>query len=77
MSDFHWRDIETAPKDGTMLMLADMHGVGAGYWKPAKRRPYWCAVIYTSAGDWDDHREDFIMRPTHWMPLPPPPTEPK
>ncbi len=58
-----WRPIETAPRDGTEV-LADTSGLGR-------------VVVY-----WDDEESQwgtglgYLDRgaPTHWMPLPPPPT---
>ena len=58
-----WRTIETAPRDGTEV-LADTSGLGR-------------VVVY-----WDDEESQwgtglgYLDRgaPTHWMPLPPPPT---
>jgi hypothetical protein len=67
-----WRPIETAPKDGTRIILYQPGGdgddpsrttdIGAwGRWEGAS----WCWVM--TAGDgW--------VRPTHWMPLPEKPT---
>ena len=58
-----WRAISTAPRDGTEV-LADTSGLGR-------------VVVY-----WDDEESQwgtglgYLDRgaPTHWMPLPPPPT---
>lgn len=58
-----WRPISTAPRDGTEV-LADTSGLGR-------------VVVY-----WDDEESQwgaglgYLDRgaPTHWMPLPPPPT---
>ena len=66
-----WQDIETAPKDGTPVLLlwfdaetgaAPMHRVG--FWH--SREQAWC----------DTHRvlHNQHSHPTHWMPLPSPPT---
>lgn len=69
-----WQPIATAPKDETRLMISlTRYGslyIGTGYYRPPdmySRYPRWvCEGMYSSAdGD-----------PTHWMPLPPPPTEP-
>lgn len=66
MSD-EWKPIETAPKDGTEVLLlwfdaetgaAPMHRVG--FWH--SREQAWC----------DTHRvlNNQHSHPTHWMPLP-------
>ena len=60
-----WQPIETAPKDGTAVLVydgkittAEWYGLG-GYWSL-------CRV-----GAW---AEDSETDPTHWMPLPDPPS---
>ena len=56
-----WQPIETAPKDGTEIILTAQNSEGT--WK--------VDVGCFSAGilwDWG-----WRFRPTHWMPLPPPP----
>jgi hypothetical protein len=67
-SNTAWRDIESAPKDGTQIL-------GYGRWShldPDKYLP--CeAIIYWSdlAQIWASTATGF--RPTHWQPLPAPP----
>jgi hypothetical protein len=68
-----WQPIETAPKDGARVLL--------GRFAPRMDRHGYCAV------DWYRQAKDgngfigfgkFNMTfwpPTHWMPLPAPPTE--
>lgn len=66
-----WRIIETAPKDGTPILIWGNHkgdehltsGAIVGCWN-----------VMTDAGGWRAYG-DFV--PTHWSPLPPPPQEPK
>lgn len=63
-----WQPIETAPKDGTSVLLRGHgdHRIADGYWLKA---------AYNGNGAWVwpyVHRE-----PTHWMPLPPAPQEGK
>jgi len=54
-----WRNIETAPRDGTK------------FWAFERRRgQYEC--WYHTDGYWMDHA-DSEPGPTHWMPLPAPP----
>ena len=52
-----WRDIESAPKEGEVLL----------YWPPTPEGdlPEHMAIC--------DHRGGPFRRPTHWMPLPAPP----
>lgn len=69
-----WQPIETAPKDGTVVLLfvpesTDTDGVRVGFFS------YWAAY-----GDWygDESASHSLSnlygKPTHWMPLPAPPT---
>jgi len=70
-----WQPIETAPKDGTRVLIADAKNVETGQWSPA----YYSGTGYFVDYDegWDDDRYDAAQRfyrngpqPTHWMPLP-------
>jgi hypothetical protein len=64
-----WRPIETAPLDGTHILVAGPDGVDVGWRCDASdcwRRPH------TAEYDNDFAR---IAAPTHWMPLPEPPKE--
>lgn len=73
-----WRAIETAPKDGVILLygLLDPHPDDrelhaqldkprrvTGFWDDVDEA--WCPVGSTWTGPW--------FEPTHWMPLPLPP----
>lgn len=65
-----WRDIESAPKDGTRVILAVTGGMVVGHW--VRHRAYahcWAWMVLP----WPDC--DFLMavEPTHWLPLPQPP----
>jgi len=54
-----WQPIETAPRDGTIILLSTPKGrVADGMWH--KRYGVW-AWTYV------------MVEPTHWMPLPEPP----
>lgn len=69
-----WRPIETAPKDGTEIILRKGDRVGAAAWIK------WPSTEYEEAGEgWtighDSDSWDGDQAPTHWMPLPPPPGE--
>jgi hypothetical protein len=68
-----WRAIETAPKDGTAVLL----------YSPDSTEPQIFIGHFIEfegeAGRWQDYwREDgcwpIHAEPTHWMPLPKPPT---
>lgn len=65
----NWQPIETAPKDGTcVLVWVDVHG------EHVTSVPYACAAYF--GGDWwrDRRTGQFLVgRPTHWQPLPEPP----
>jgi hypothetical protein len=64
-----WRPIETAPKDQTRILVSKVGG--------DVRTASWASKAY-GGGWWDD---DFPLEtssrsrnPTHWMPLPEPPS---
>ena len=62
-----WRPIETAPKDGTQIIIAvadadDEFEPGWAFW--SERFNNW--MIPTTARGYE-------MYPTHWMPMPEPP----
>lgn len=59
-----WRDIESAPRDGTEVsVLIKPKVIRLGwYFAPSSRTEGWC--------DENGRR----IRPTHWMPLPTPPS---
>jgi hypothetical protein len=82
-----WRDIATVPKDGTVIDLwCPAVTLPNGYVLEARRKAncrwnvehekggYWegefieCEDSFTELGAW-------CQAPTHWMPLPEPPTE--
>lgn len=76
MCECEWRDIESAPRDGSRIMVANKHGVWFAEWldtyssgAPAR---YWFGVML------NNHHIPAAFRygqPTHWRPLPPPPTQ--
>jgi hypothetical protein len=55
-----WHPIETAPKDGTEVLLWKDRRIVGGSWNSggAMHMPHWMGGIFD---------------PTHWMPLPAPP----
>jgi hypothetical protein len=63
-----WQPIETAPKDGTIVLGCD--GTGDDY------QVYEMAWIENVEFMWTDPRFGGIYGPTHWMPRPPPPLKP-
>lgn len=72
-----WQDIETAPRDGTVVLLwaEDAAGPVEMAWDPegfnplaSLRKGIW--VGYGGQLTWS---EDRGAGPTHWMPLPEPP----
>lgn len=63
-----WRTIDSAPRDGTDLLLyGKCEHDGRAY--AADRNVGWCCE--ESPTGWMGR--DLPIRPTHWMPLPPPP----
>ena len=67
-----WQPIETAPKDGTIILVAIEHYDG-----PLLHDIVWWNDYYDyweSAGyDWKPVKYDEVKHIFHWMPLPPPP----
>lgn len=73
-----WRTIDSAPRDGTRILLYIpscgsyvSSKVAAGRWNARDSRPY-----FTN----DRERMDGVVftrknKPTHWMPLPEPPSD--
>ena len=70
-----WKPIETAPKDGSKILLADYSGlknygvkdgmwIASGFWEPPESN--------LERGHWTD-KVEWLYSPTHWMPLPQPP----
>ena len=65
-----WQPIETAPKDRTMVVLIGVtEGNGFTGGRPYRSDP-WCG--WFSDGEWQ--RWPHPWPPTHWMPLPAPPS---
>lgn len=67
-----WQPIETAPKDGSMLLVygRPFSDDGQGYAKAAH-------VAWWEDSDecWTPQSHAAWTEPTHWMPLPEPPTD--
>ena len=57
-----WKPIETAPRNGTAILLRSKKGrIADGAWIAATNKVGWWAWAYVG------------QEPTHWMPLPEPP----
>lgn len=65
-----WQPIETAPKDGTWVILFTPAGVQCGYWGGSYFGRDMAWLQYAHRSDY----EEVEGVPTHWMPLPEPPT---
>jgi hypothetical protein len=66
-----WQPIETAPKDGTWLLVGE-HRYAHPFvarWTEHPTGGYW---QQDNQGVWDDDMG--YWQPTHWQPLPVPPT---
>ena len=93
ISESGWREIETAPKDGTVILVVDANAPEPEAFKVAwlqhdawSEKPAW---LVGGAETWMHRRRALmsathvkslgellgeIPSPTHWMPLPEPPT---
>jgi hypothetical protein len=74
-----WRDISTAPRDGTEILVWSAMNAGKCFlavWDDnrfaRKPRPYWSFCKERLYGTWTVRKN----QPTHWMPLPEPPVKP-
>ena len=63
MGEMTWRPIETAPKDGTDILLGFEPAIG------------WQRIGKAWGGQWVSawNHHPIHDQPTHWMPLPEPP----
>jgi hypothetical protein len=64
----NWQPIETAPKDGRPLLVYDGQDITTAKWELDFD---WWEICVPSDGYVDSN----CISPTHWMPLPEPPTE--
>jgi len=78
MADMEWMPIESAPKDGTYVLIADDSHVTVGKYHEDKgehlvaaEQPYWEPYDWSYWDRWQT--DDSWFLPTHWMPLPAPP----
>lgn len=82
-----WQPIETAPKDGARVLVTSY---STANWSDGVDRSYWqTQVAWLVCGEWitESHedsqygcvnipyRNPYANGPTHWMPLPAPPTD--
>ena len=75
MCNYEWKSIETAPKDGTAILLGSRGGSWIGKWLPVYVSGYQPENPWSSLMLNHDHMGEKLCKPTHWMPLPPPPTQ--
>jgi hypothetical protein len=61
-----WQPIETAPKDGRMILVWRDSGVHLMRWKAIGEHGFW--------DEWHVKLKHLSSHPTHWMPLPDPPS---
>lgn len=71
----NWKPIETAPKDGELVVIAKLNLILAIVeWGHLS---YWCEDWFLPFdSDADESGQPFLgedEQPTHWMPLPQPP----
>lgn len=67
-----WQPIESAPRDGTWIVLTDGTSVSTGYWGGTcfgGGPMAW--LVYGHRSDYEE--VDLDGTPTHWQPLPAPP----
>ena len=73
-----WQKIETAPKDGSLILGSDCERTVAMWWDPDREPGYPWAFVGEFLGKAQDNAwRDGSYGPTHWMPLPQPPKEAK
>lgn len=70
MSETDWKPIETAPKDGTYVLLGNEGGTWVGEYAEVYQSGYrpanpWSPVMLNVR-----HMKGDSLVPTHWMPLP-------
>jgi len=67
-----WQPIETAPKDGTCILIFDGKEVHEANWGRS-----WLESVDNWAAPFSDQDEQggrYEFTPTHWMPMPGPPS---
>ena len=71
-----WLPIESAPKDGTAILLGSRCGAWIGKWKPIYTSGYQPENPWSSLMLNHDHMAEKWQTPTHFMPLPTAPGAP-
>ena len=66
-----WQPIETAPKDGTPFLAFAQTTPSGNVRAPSK---HITVAYHTRWAGWVSIDGHYGVRPTHWMPLPPPPS---
>src|SRR5688500_10154734 len=61
----HWQDIESAPRDGTEIIVGRIVGIRLDWWHKAWWPTNQTGTMWRTANG--------ACQPTHWMPLPTPP----
>lgn len=70
-----WQPIETAPRDGTPVLVANAKGaMTTARWEKEDCGTFVYEAWYLLFGGLNAEETE-IEWPTHWMPLPAPPTE--
>lgn len=69
-----WQPIETAPKDGTEIIIfgADT-GMGPNDEPHTSRGVVTMAFWFKPWGGWETFNGAWVLGATYWLPLPPPP----
>lgn len=70
-----WQPIETAPKDGSVILTGSYLEEYSGEYEPIKTgRMEWAQEFARFDGGWRSTGwYSGLLSPTHWMPLPEPP----
>lgn len=66
-----WQPIETAPKDGSEILVSLTHSLGDDEWENVR----WVDTYFDGGWFWYRNRIDIPFPPTHWIPLPTPPEQ--
>ena len=70
-----WQPIETAPKDGTSILIVTLQGyMTTVRWEGESCCGGWALIVDGTTQNCEaDCSSDLPKTPTHWMPLPEPP----